>query len=164
MLVQVMLVKEWNATSFQFGLFEACIPIGYIVGAAMIMKWDQRFTKRGLVILGGMLLLGPVFISLSFIPSAWLGMPLILVHGFLFSYCTVLATTLLRMRIDEHIQGRVFAMISSITTVAPPIGIAVCSYLADVYSASNVLLVNGLLLLTAAILFTVFMKSIRDVA
>lgn len=163
MLVQVMLVKEWKATSFQFGFFEACIPIGYMIGAAIIMKLDHRFTKRGLFILGGMLLLGPVFIILSFIPSAWFGMPLILIHGFLFSFCTVLATTLLRLRIDEHIQGRVFAMISSISTVAPPIGIAVCSYMADAYSASSVLLVNGILLLAAAGLFSIFMKSIRTV-
>lgn len=163
MLVQVMLVNEWKATSFQFGFFEACLPIGYMIGAAILMKWDQRFSKRGFFILGGMLLLGPVFIILSLVPSAWFGVPLILIHGFLFSLCAVLATTLLRLRIDEHIQGRVFALLTSFTTAAPPLGIAICSFFADAYSASNVLTVNGMLLLLVSILFAIFMKSIRHV-
>lgn len=55
MLIQVMAVQVWKAEPFVFGLMEACIPLGYVAGSILIMRFDQRFKNRGKWIIGSMM-------------------------------------------------------------------------------------------------------------
>ncbi|MFD2670952.1 MFS transporter [Marinicrinis sediminis] len=162
LLIQVLAVKEWRVSSIEFGMLEACVPLGYMLGAFMIMRIDQRLRKRGWLILGSMALLGPLFIAISFVQSVWVGLFFVLCHGFIFSYCTLLVMVIIRLKVEESIQGRVFATLGSITSVVPPLGLIIAPFFADAYSASSVLGVTGILFFIVALCFLLWLKPVRQ--
>ncbi|WP_028612481.1 MFS transporter [Paenibacillus harenae] len=143
MLIQVMAVQIWQAPPFVFGLLEACIPLGYVAGSILIMKLDKRLTRRGAWIMGSMLGMGPLFIAIAQMPSAAAALPLILLVGFLFSFSTTIIFIALRVAVDSSVQGRVFGLLGALTSVAPPIGLALFSALSDIYGPAVIITVSG---------------------
>lgn len=158
-LTQVMAVTEWNSTPFEFGLMEACIPLGYMFGSGLIFIFGSRIKKRGHLIMFSLLLLGPLNVVLSFMTSASAAIPSILIIGFMFSFCTLLINIILRLEVSEELQGRVFGVMSSIMSVAPSVGLAIVSYCADIFSPGAVMSVSGCLLFLFAI-FAFFKLSV----
>ncbi|MFB6364824.1 MFS transporter [Paenibacillus elgii] len=59
MLTQVMAVKVWKASPFHFGLIEACIPLGYMLGAGIIVALGEKIKKRGKLVMLNLILMGP---------------------------------------------------------------------------------------------------------
>lgn len=161
MLTQVMAVNVWKASPFQFGLMEACIPLGYMIGSGLIMILGSRIRRRGLFIMSGLFCLGPMYILLSFITSAATAIPVVLLIGFMFSFCTLLINIILRLEISEEIQGRVFGVLGSIMSVAPSIGLTLVSYLSDYFSPGPVMGSIGLLLFLFALYASTRLKIIR---
>jgi MFS transporter, DHA3 family, macrolide efflux protein len=161
MLTQVMAVNVWKASPFQFGLMEACIPLGYMIGSGLIMILGSRIRRRGLFIMSGLFCLGPMYILLSFITSAATAIPVVLLIGFMFSFCTLLINIILRLEISEEIQGRVFGVLGSIMSVAPSIGLTLVSYLSDYFRPGPVMGSIGLLLFLFALYASTRLKIIR---
>lgn len=62
MLVQVMAVKVWEANPVQFGLIETCIPLGYMIGSALLIASGKRLKRRGRWVFIGLIVLGPIYI------------------------------------------------------------------------------------------------------
>ncbi|WP_019912623.1 MFS transporter [Paenibacillus sp. HW567] len=162
MLTQVMAVKTWKSSPFQFGLMEACIPLGYMIGSGLILLLGARIRRRGILIMSSLLCLGPMYILLSFIPSAAAAIPVILLIGFIFSFCTLLINTVLRLEVSQELQGRVFGVLGSIMSVAPSVGLTVVSYLSDHFSPGPVMGSTGLLLLLFALYASAKLKVIRS--
>jgi len=161
MLVQVMAVKEWLASPILFGFIEACIPLGYMVGAGIILSFNNRLGRRGWLICAGILLMGPVFLFISVMNSAISAIPFILISGLLFAFCTMLIQIILRTEVDVQLQGRIYGTLGSLSSIAPPIGLALSSVLADQYGASIVLACNGVGMLLLGIMVTLCMRRIR---
>jgi DHA3 family macrolide efflux protein-like MFS transporter len=161
MLIQVMAVKVWLAKPFVFGLMEACIPLGYVLGSILIIRLDKRLKGRGKWIIGSMILMGPLFIAISLMPSAFAALPLILLVGFLFSFSTTIIFIALRIAIDPSMQGRVFGLIGALTSVAPPIGLAVFSTLSDIYGPAIIIAISGAAMLVIGSFSYMYMKEMR---
>ncbi|WP_339825314.1 MFS transporter [Paenibacillus sp. FSL R7-0163] len=162
MLTQVMAVKAWDSTPFQFGLIEACIPLGYMIGSGLILLLGSKLKNRGFLIMTGLLCLGPLYLLLSFVTSAAIAIPIILVIGFMFSFSTLLINTILRLEVSEDIQGRVFGVLGSIISVAPSIGLTAVSFLSDLFSPGPVMGSIGVLLLLFALSTITKLKVIRN--
>ncbi|MEF2965361.1 MFS transporter [Paenibacillus sp. M1] len=161
MLTQVMAVNVWRADPFQFGLIEACIPLGYMLGAGMIVAFGTKFQKRGKLIMLNLLLMGPAYMILSSSASAASAIPVILIVGVMFSFCTLLINIILRLEVSEELQGRVFGILGSFTSVVPSLGLIAASYFADIYGADSMMLVIGMMLLFFAILVLFGLKKLR---
>ncbi|OMF37828.1 MFS transporter [Paenibacillus sp. FSL H8-0548] len=162
MLIQVMAVKVWKAEPFVFGLMEACIPLGYVIGSILIMKLDKRLKNRGKWTIGSMILMGPLFVVISLMSSAASALPVIFLVGLLFSFSTTIIFIVLRAAIDPSMQGRVFGLIGTITSVAPPVGLALFSTLSDIYGPAIIIAISGAAMLLMGTLAYSRMKAIRD--
>ncbi|MGF7045997.1 MFS family permease [Paenibacillus sp. DS2015] len=161
MLTQVMAIKVWNANPFQFGLMEACIPLGYMLGSGLIFYLGTKIKKRGKLIMVSLLLIGPMYILLSFTSTAYTAIPTILIIGFMFSFCTLLINIILRLEVSEELQGRVFGVLGSIMSVAPSVGLAIASYYADIFSSTSVMFSIGGLLLFFGVFAVIKLKVIK---
>jgi len=161
MLIQVMAVNVWHAKPFVFGLMEACIPLGYVVGSILIIRLDKRLKGRGKWIIGSMILMGPMFIAISLMSSAFAALPLILLVGFLFSFSTTIIFIALRVAIDPSMQGRVFGLIGALTSVAPPVGLAVFSTLSDIHGPAVIIAISGAAMLIIGCFSYMYMKEMR---
>ncbi|MDQ8733808.1 MFS transporter [Paenibacillus sp. LHD-38] len=162
MLIQVMAVQVWQAKPFIFGLMEACIPLGYVIGSILIMRLDTKLKSRGKWIIGSMILMGPLFIAISFMTAAAAALPLILLVGFLFSFSTTIIFIVLRVAIEPSMQGRVFGLVGSLTSVAPPVGLAVFSTLSDLYGPAVIIAASGAAMLLMGMIAYNQLKAIRD--
>jgi MFS transporter, DHA3 family, macrolide efflux protein len=162
MLTQVMAVQVWKASPFQFGLMESCIPLGYMLGSGLILAAGNRIRHRGLLVAVSLLLLGPLYALLSVTSSMMLAIPLILLIGFTFSFSTLLINIILRLEVPEDLQGRMFGVLGSLMSVAPPLGLAVFSASADHFGASETMLAAGLILFLFGTGAAVGLKVIRE--
>lgn len=151
MLIQVMAVQVWKVTPFTLGLIEACIPLGYILGSILIMTFERRIGRSGKWVLASVVLLGPAFIWISQASSAMLALPFIMFAGFLFSFSTTILHILLRTAVEPDMLGRVFGLLGSLTSAAPPLGLALFAALSDQYGPSIVIACSGAVLLAGSL-------------
>ncbi|WP_245809642.1 MFS transporter [Cohnella massiliensis] len=162
MLIQVVAVKDWKAGPIAFGLIEMCIPLGYMIGAGLILSFSSRLGRRGWWVMTGLVALGPVFVAISFMPAAPAALPLILAAGIMFAFCTMLTQIILRSEVELDMQGRIYGTMGAITNVAPTLGLAVTSALADEWGATRVLEAVGLCLLVSGVAAVWLLKPIRN--
>lgn len=162
MLIQVMAIQVWKAQSIVFGLIEACIPLGFVIGSIIIMRLDKRLKRRGWWILGSMILMGPLFIIISQVTNALVALPFILLVGFLFSFSTTIIYIMLRVAIEPDIQGRVFGLLGALTSVAPPVGLALFSTLSDYYGPSPIILISGIFMIIITAVASYRMRIFRS--
>ncbi len=147
MLIQVMAIHVWKAGPIAFGLIEMCIPLGYMLGAGIIISLTKKLKRRGWLIFMGLLLLGPIFYFLSLMNVALTALPFILLGGILFAFCTMLMQIILRTEVRIEMQGRIYGFMGAITSVAPVLGLGVSSVLADKHGVQLILGWQGLLML-----------------
>jgi len=162
MLIQVMAIQVWHAKSIVFGIIEACIPLGFVIGSIIIMRLDKRLKRRGWWILGSMLLMGPLFIIISQVANAYVALPFIFLVGFLFSFSTTIIYIMLRVAIEPDIQGRVFGLLGALTSVAPPVGLALFSTLSDYYGPSPIILMSGIIMIIITSIASYRMRTFRN--
>lgn len=162
MLIQVMAIQVWHAKSVVFGLIEACIPLGFVSGSIIIMRLDKRLKHRGWWILGSTLLMGPLFIIISQVTNAYAALPFILLVGFLFSFSTTIIYIILRVAIEPGIQGRVFGLLGALTSVAPPVGLALFATLSDYYGPSPIIMMSGIIMIIITSIALYRMRSFRS--
>ncbi|CAM4239960.1 MFS transporter [Paenibacillus typhae] len=161
MLTQVMAVQIWKATPFQFGLLESSIPLGYMLGSGMIILAGKRLKHRGIIVSASLMLLGPLYILLSVTSAMNTALPVILLIGFTFSFSTLLINIILRLEVPGELQGRMFGVLGSLMSVAPPLGLAVFSAGADVFGVSIVMGAAGVLLSLFGTSAVLMLKQIR---
>lgn len=161
MLTQVMAVQVWKAAPFQFGLLESSIPLGYMLGSGMIILAAKRLKHRGIIVSASLLLLGPLYLLLSLTTSMNAALPVILLIGFTFSFSTLLINIILRLEVPEELQGRMFGVLGSLMSVAPPLGLAAFSAGADVFGVSQVMAAAEVLLSLFGTAAVLTLKQIR---
>lgn len=162
MLTQVMAVQVWKASPFQFGLMEGCIPLGYMLGSGLILTLGNKIKRRGAVVAGSVLLLGPLYALLAVTESMAVAIPLILIIGFTFSFSTLLINIILRLEVPEDLQGRMFGVLGSLMSVSPPLGLAVFSTAADRFGAPVTMLSAGVMLLLFGVSAVLRLKEVRQ--
>lgn len=162
MLVQVVAVRDWRASPTAFGLIEMCVPLGYMIGAGIIMAFGARMGRRGLWVFAGFISLGPAFYLISIMDTAAPALPVILSAGILFAFCSMILQIILRSEVGQEMQGRVYGTMVALTNVAPPVGLAITSVLADEWGAKAVLGATGWCLFGAGLLAAMLFKPIRS--
>jgi len=162
MLVQVIAINDWKAGPIEFGLIEMCVPLGYVTGASFLIALGQRLTRRGRLVFLGLLLLGPMYLLISSLDSPQLAIPFVLLGGLLFSFCSMLAQVILKSEVRSEWQGRVFGTVGAISSVAPSLGLAIASVLADRWGAATVLAWESVGLLVVGIAAGMILKPIRE--
>ncbi len=148
MLIQVISVKDWHANSFEFGLIEAAIPIGYFLGAFFLLFFKSIIQKyRWKLTMYSVMLLGPLYFIISMLDQTMKAIPFVIIIGILFSFSTMIFNILLRELIESEVQGRIFGILGSLTSIAPPFALTIISVLADRYGSAFMLSIDGVLML-----------------
>ncbi|MCX7569418.1 MFS transporter [Tumebacillus sp. DT12] len=161
MMIQVMTVIVWKAAPAEFGIIEACVPLGYITASWILMKLDTRIKKKGFWIFVGTLGLGPIFILISRMNEPAQVYPLIFALGFMYCLCTLLLNVAIRVEVDSGLQGRVFGMVATVNGPLLTLCVGFSTFFADSIGPQNVLLFAGALLTLCAAVLTVVLTPLR---
>ena len=97
--------------TWAYGVFEACLGLGWFVGTLLISRFGSRI-KTGKLVIAGMFLDG-----ITYVPFLWLQtfeqfLVAIFLHGLTIPLITVGRTTLIQRHYPRQRLGRIFALVT----------------------------------------------------
>jgi MFS family permease len=143
------------------GFILASLAAGSVIGSFSYGWLNQRMTRRTIVYLA---LTGTAltYIPMALLPPLGIFITFAFLCGFTWGPMQPLLTTIVQLRIEPDIHGRVFGIQTATFYVAPPAAMFLAGVLAETFGVKAVLLgIAGLLVLTALGVMSV--KSLRDI-
>ena len=128
----------------------ACQGLGAIVGALFVGS-QTSFQHRGRVVLWSQILLG--LLVAAFAMSQWLPLSMVLLFGTgLFSMVSLSTTlSIVQLTVPDELRGRVVSIYMVALRSGMPLGSLAAGALADVFTPSAVIVVNGAMLAALAV-------------
>jgi len=142
-------VTGGGRTETRLSLLMASQGIGAIVGA-LVVGSQGRFRHMGRVLLSVQIALGILIAAFSQSTALPVSMLLLFLGGMCFMAVFSLSFSLVQLTIPDELRGRVVSIYMVALRGGGPIGGLVAGAFADRYSASSVLLVNGVVLAIVA--------------
>lgn len=161
-VLPVIAVKVWLANSVKFGTLEALFPLGFAIGAGLIMAFLKRIRYRGWFMLSGIMVAGVLMTAVGLMPTIDLAMPLTLLAGIAIAAPNVVVQITMQSEVPTEVQGRVFGTMNSLVNVASPLSIMTAGILADIYGPVLVSAVAGGMMLLSAVLTTALAPALRN--
>lgn len=161
-VLPVIAVKVWMADSVKFGTLEALFPLGFAIGAALIMGLMKKIRHRGRFMIAGIIIAGSLMTAVSLMPTIEWAMPITLLVGIAIAAPNVVVQITMQSEVPTEVQGRVFGTLGSLVNVASPLSIMTAGILADVFGPVVVSAVAGGLLVLSALITTVLAPALRN--
>lgn len=149
-LLPVIAIKVWLASSVQLGALEAMFPAGFAIGAMAIMASVNKMKRRGAWMMSGIASAGALISAVALMPSVTAAMPVTLLCGIALSFGNVLLQLSLQSEVEPEVQGRVFGTLGSLVNVASPLSMLAAGLLADLFSPVLIVAVAGVMMLFTA--------------
>lgn len=131
-LTPLLITNHFNGGVWHLGTFESSYGFGFIAGGLILSTWGG-FKRKILTTMLGLLLMGAAILIVGITPDNLFWMALVgnaltgvlnpLVNGPLFA--------MLQERIPPEKQGRVFTLVSSLSGMMMPVGLALSAPVAD---------------------------------
>jgi MFS family permease len=148
----------WGTSQTRLSLLMAAQGLGAIIGALMIgAVGDKRHFGR--LLIGVQIGLGLLIAGFALSTSMPLSLVLIFLGGILFMASFSISFSLLQMTVPDDLRGRVVSIYMVALRGGGPIGGLVAGALADYFSASSVMAVNGFLLAGIAGSLVIFRRG-----
>ena len=151
-LLPIMASVFFNGDATTLATLQSAIAIGIFTGGIFISAWGGT-KKRIHTSLGGACFLGVAFLIIGFITpnDFWIAVALFLFGGFMASVANGPLSAIFQATIPPEMQGRVFSVLSSGTSLMTPIGLAFAGPIADFFGIQFMFIVAGLVTAVAAI-------------
>ena len=149
----------FGADAWRLGVADTAFAVGMLLGGLTLTAWGgfkNRHSTMSLgmtVIAAGTLLFGVVA---SFVPY----IALMVFVGLAMPIANTPTITLLQEKIDPEYMGRVFSLVSMISSLAMPLGLVVFGPLADIIGLDLLFVLTGAAMLLVSLAF-VLNKTIR---
>lgn len=143
------------------GFILAALAAGSVIGSFSYGWLNQRMGRRTIVYLA---LCGTAltYIPMALLPPIGIFVTFAFLFGLTWGPMQPLLTTIVQIRVEPDVQGRVFGIQTAAFYVAPPAAMFLAGVLAENFGGKPVLLgIAGLLVLTA--LGVLRVKSLRDI-
>lgn len=150
-LLPLIAVKVWLASSTQFGTMEAMFPLGMGIGAAAIMATVKKMKRRGLWMIGGIFAASVLAIGVPLSGSMTHVLPVMLALGAALALPNVILQIILQAEVPEDMQGRVFGTFGSLCNMATPLAFMAAGRLGDLYSPIALAVICGVCMTLVAV-------------
>lgn len=143
-LIPVIAVKIWLTNSYQFGILNGALPLGFAVGAGLIMALSGKLKRRGYWMMIAMIAAGLLSALSALSPSFVIALPFGLGCGVALAVVNVLFQITLQAEVPTEVQGRVFGTLGSLVSIASPLSMMAAGFLADVFNPAHIAAFAGL--------------------
>lgn len=152
-LLPLLVNGHFNGGAFQLAAVESALGIGMVAGGLTLGVWGG-FRRRMLTVLAGLSCAGLSIALMGVLPgsafSAAVGV--VFVTGFMLAMTNGPVFAVLQANVAPEMQGRVFALIGSLSAAMAPLGLLVAGPVADALgigfwyvTAGSAMLLTGLL-------------------
>jgi MFS family permease len=159
-LTFLLAVRTLDAGTEAFGIFEAVIAIGYLVGSLALATLATRVPK-GLAMAIGWATMGVSLVAVAVTTGVWQACIPFAVLGLANAVALIALDTWLQDVIPEQLRGRVFGARFTLTQGTYALSVLVGGALAAVFDVRALLIVAGVLMAIPGIA-ALFVREIRD--
>ena len=143
-LLALLVKTHFQAGAKELGLVQSSFGIGFLLGGLLLSVWGG-FKRKIVTTMLGIFIVGISTITIGFLlPSGIIGL---YISNMLLGLAVPLANgpsqALRQEVIDPEMQGRYFAMSSSLASLMSPIGLALAGPLSEVFGIQSWYLVGG---------------------
>lgn len=154
--------KVFNSDVGEYSRMMAYSGGGAIVGA-LVVAWLGRFEHMGRVLLTVLALFGLLIAAFALSRTLWLSHAILFAGGAALIIVFSMLTSLVQLIAPNPMRGRVMSIYMVAFRGGSPLGSLLSGWLATVFSAPAVLVVNGLLLSAVAVYLLSRRGRLRDV-
>ena len=159
-LTFLLAVRTLDAGAEAFGVFEAVIGVGYLIGSLALATFATRIPK-GLAMAVGWTAMGVSLIAVAVTEGVWQACIPFAVLGLANAVALIALDTWLQDVIPERLRGRVFGARFTLTQGTYALSVLVGGALAGVFDVRTLLIVAGVLMAIPGI-SALFVREIRD--
>jgi MFS family permease len=133
-----------GGSSFEYGLFAASFPLGYIMGSIIVGRVKEPTRYKYLVMIGALFVGGITYILLGLTETLWIAVMIEVVAGIVMPFWNVYSTTLYQRVVPDELRGQVFSVRFILTKAATPLGILYGTFCATTFSLPFLFLSIGI--------------------
>lgn len=144
-LTPLQVTRSFGSDVWRLTAIEIAFSLGMIVGGIIMALWGGFKNKIHTMTLAS-LLIGACTFSLGVVPIFWIYLVIMSVSGITMPVFNTPSTVLLQEKVDPDFLGRVFGVLTMISSTMMPLGMLVFGPIADIIKIEWLLLGTGLLL------------------
>lgn len=150
-LTPLQVARSFGDDVWRLTVIELTFSAGMMGGGILIASWGGFRNKVKTMILAS-LIMGAGTISLGSVPIFWLYSTLMAVVGLAMPILNTPATVLLQQKVEEEFLGRVFGVLSMISSSMMPLGMLVFGPLSDYVRIEWMLVGTGIFMIFVTVL------------
>ena len=151
-LTPIQIARSFGDDVWRLSAIEVAFSVGMMIGGGVIASWGgfkNRITTQSFAAI----IMGVCTLALGVVPLFWIYLLFMLLFGLAMPIFNTPANVLLQEKVEEDYLGRVFGIMSMISTAMMPLGMLIFGPLADYVSIESLLIGTGIVLMIIAILF-----------
>ena len=159
-LTPLHISREFGELAWKLSVSESLFFAGSILGGIIISIWGG-FKQKSYTMALATVLTGIIIAVLGIIHNFWIFVIIAGISGITAALFNPIMMSVMQINVDKEYMGRVFSMITMVSSVVMPISIMVWGPLADIYSTSLLFIISGVVIFFLS-LFFIFNKPILE--
>lgn len=151
-LTPIQVARSFGDDVWRLSAIEVAFSVGMILGGGIIASWGG-FKNKVITQSFAAFIMGVSTVALGIVPLFWIYLMFMLLFGIAMPIYNTPANVLLQEKVEEDYLGRVFGIMSMISTAMMPLGMLIFGPLADYIEIETLLIVTGIVLIVIAILY-----------
>ena len=144
-LTPLQVTRTFGADVWRLTAIEVLFSLGMIGGGLLMAAWGG-FRNRVHTMTGATLVFGGCTLALGLVPNFWVYLAFMGLAGISIPFFNTPFTVLLQEKVDPDILGRVFGVLSMISSSMMPLGMLFFGPLADRMVIEKMLVITGVLI------------------
>ncbi len=149
-LTPLQVTRTFGGDVWRLTAIEVCFSVGMLGGGALMSMWGG-FKKRAQTIVFGTFVIGASTLGLGLVP--WFSVYLILmgICGIGLAFFNIPSNVMIQEKVEDAYLGRVFGVMTMVSSAAMPMGMLFFGPLADGVSIEILLIVTGALIMVQCV-------------
>ena len=144
-LTPLQVTRVFGSDVWRLTAIEVCFSIGMMGGGIILSIWGG-FQNRARTMVLGTLVMGICTLGLGLVPWFWAYLGLMLIFGVALMLFSTPAGVMIQEKVEDEFMGRVFGVMSMISSSVMPLGMLLFGPVADWISIEFILVVTGILI------------------
>lgn len=149
-LTPLQVTRTFGNDVWRLTAIEIVFSVGMSLGGIFMASWGG-FKNKAYTMAISILITGICTFTLGIVPGFWIYLVFMSIIGFSMPVFNIPSTVLLQEKVDEEYMGRVFGVLTMITSSMMPAGMLLFGPLADYIRIEWMLIVTGLLIIIIGI-------------